>query len=79
MRNDIPDLLEKADIYVMASEWEGLSIALIEALAAGLAIVATDAGSNDEVVVSEESGLIVLTKDPVALAKGILTLWKITI
>ena len=32
LRNDIPDLLEKADIYVMASEWEGFSIALIEAL-----------------------------------------------
>jgi glycosyltransferase involved in cell wall biosynthesis len=76
LRNDIPDLLEKADIYVMASEWEGLSIALIEALAAGLPIVATDAGSNDEVVVSEESGLIVPKKDPVALAKGILRLME---
>ena len=76
LRNDIPDLLEKADIYVMSSEWEGLSIALIEALAAGLPIVATDAGSNDEVVVSEESGLIVPRKDPVALAKGILRLME---
>ena len=74
VRNDIPDLLKKSDIYVMASEWEGLSISLIEALASGIPIVATDAGSNSEIVENNVSGLIVPIKDPETLAKSLYNL-----
>lgn len=74
LREDIPELLSQAEIYVMGSEWEGLSLSLIEAQAAGLPIVATDAGSNCEIVQNGVSGLIVPCKDPGALAEGILKL-----
>ena len=71
VRKDIPEILRRADIYVMSSEWEGLSIALIEALAAGLPIVASNAGSNNEIVENGVSGLIVPIKNPQALAKSL--------
>jgi len=71
LREDIPELLAKSDIYVMASEWEGLSISLIEALAAGMPIVATDAGSNNEIVQNGQSGIIVPCKDPNSLANAL--------
>ena len=76
LRNDIPELLSKSDIYVMASEWEGLSISLIEALAAGIPIVATDAGSNNEIVQNGQSGIIVPCKDPESLAEALFQLIK---
>ena len=76
VRQDIPDLLKDSDIYVMSSEWEGLSISLIEALASGIPIVATDAGSNNEIVENNVSGLIVPTKNPKALAEGLYNLIK---
>lgn len=70
-RNDIPNLLAKSDIYVMSSEWEGLSISLIEAVASGIPIVATDAGSNYEIIENEINGLLVPIKQPVLLANAI--------
>ncbi len=74
IRQDIPELLKESDIYVMSSEWEGLSISLIEALASGIPIVATNAGSNNEVVENNVSGIIVPIKNPEALAEGIYNL-----
>ena len=69
--SDIPNLLSSSDIYVMSSEWEGLSISLIEALASGIPIVATDAGSNNEIISNMVNGLIVPVKDPQALSRAL--------
>jgi len=74
VREDIPELLASNDIYVMASHWEGLSMSLIEALASGIPIVATDAGSNSEIVENGISGIIVPIKNPVALAEALFQL-----
>lgn len=74
VRQDIPELLKESDIYVMSSEWEGLSISLIEALASGIPIVATNAGSNNEIIENNVSGIIVPIKAPEALAEGIYNL-----
>lgn len=71
VREDIPELLAESDIYVMASEWEGLSISLIEALSAGMTIVVTDAGSNNEIVENGQSGIIVPCKNPDSLAEAL--------
>ncbi|CEP78296.1 glycosyltransferase family 4 protein [Defluviitoga tunisiensis] len=71
VRNDIPEILKHSDIYVMSLQWEGLSISLIEALASGIPIVTTDAGSNNEIVENNVSGLIVPIKDPEVLANGL--------
>ena len=74
IRNDIPEILNNSDIYVMSSEWEGLSISLIEALASSIPIVATEAGSNNEIVINGVNGLLVPIKDPRALADGLYSL-----
>jgi glycosyltransferase involved in cell wall biosynthesis len=72
-RNDIPDLLASSDIFVSASYWEGLSNALLEAMAAGLPVVATNNSDTPRVVV-EGTGLLVPTQDETALANAIITL-----
>jgi glycosyltransferase involved in cell wall biosynthesis len=57
-RDDVPDLLVCADLFVLPSLFEGLPISLIEAMAAGLPAVAFDIGGTDEVIVHEETGLL---------------------
>ena len=46
LRSDIPDILAAADIFALTSSWEGLPLAVIEAMAAGLPVVATQVGSG---------------------------------
>jgi glycosyltransferase involved in cell wall biosynthesis len=73
-RTDLGDLLAVADIVVLPSLWEGLSISLLEAMAAGKAIITTDIGSNLEVTQSGKSALIVKAGDVPSLADGLNTL-----
>ncbi|GAP17881.1 glycosyltransferase [Levilinea saccharolytica] len=72
-RSDVPALLPLADVFVSPSHWEGLSVALLEALAAGLPIVATKVGDAPRVV-SADVGSLVSPKDPTALANALHTL-----
>lgn len=76
LRDDIPELLSESDIYVMSSEWEGLSIALIEAAASGIPIIATNAGSNSEIINDGENGMIVSVKNSEVLADRLYKLIK---
>lgn len=71
IRDDVPDLLPAFDLFAMSSLHEGLSIALVEAMAAGLPVVATRVGGIPELVVHEESGLLVPPSDERALADAI--------
>lgn len=73
-RNDIPDILGALDIFVIPSLWEGLPNAILEAMGAGLPVVATRVGGVPEVVVDGETGLLVPPRDPDALAGAILRL-----
>lgn len=70
-RRDVAGLLAAFDVYTQPSLWEGHSISLIEALAAGRPIVATDIDGNREVVDHGETGLLVPPEDPKALADAI--------
>jgi glycosyltransferase involved in cell wall biosynthesis len=71
-RSDIPSLLRLADLAVHCSYEEGSSNAVLEAMAAGLPLVVTDAGGNAEAVLDGVNGLVVPPRDPAALAAAIL-------
>jgi glycosyltransferase involved in cell wall biosynthesis len=72
----IARFLSIADIFVLPSRWEGLPIALLEAMSAGLPVVATAVEGVDEAVVKGEHGLLVAVEDINGLAQAILQLLR---
>lgn len=71
-RQDIPELLAASDYFVLPSLWEGLPMALIEAMASGLPVIATNVSGSRQVVVDGESGLLVEPGDVPALANAMI-------
>jgi glycosyltransferase involved in cell wall biosynthesis len=67
-RTDVPELLAAADVFVLSSRSEGLPLSILEAMAAGLPVVATNVGGVPELVVEGETGFLVPPGDPQALA-----------
>lgn len=70
-RHDVPDLLATMDIFALPSRREGLPLALLEAMAAGLPVVASAVGGVPEAITSAELGLLVPPEDPAALSQAI--------
>ncbi|MBM4300452.1 MAG: glycosyltransferase [Deltaproteobacteria bacterium] len=70
-RRDVPDLLNAMDIFVLPSYSEGVSLALLEAMAAGLPVIATEVGGLPEVVTDGENGLLIPPRDAGALAEAL--------
>jgi glycosyltransferase involved in cell wall biosynthesis len=70
-RADVPDLLAAADVFVMPSRMEGHPLALIEAMFAGRAIVASRVGGIPEILEDGETGIMVEADDPEALASAL--------
>lgn len=62
-RNDVPDLLTVADIFVLSSKWEGLPVTLIEAACASLPLVTFDVGGVAEIVQDKKTGLLIERAD----------------
>lgn len=73
-RNDVPAILSSADLVVQASLTEGSPNAVLEAMAAARAVIATAVGGTVEVVVHETTGLLVPPRDSSALAAAMLRL-----
>ena len=75
-REDIPEILAMADLFVLPSLGEHFGRVLIEAMAMGKAVVATDAGGVPEVVIHGETGLLVPPAQPGPFATAVLALLK---
>lgn len=70
-RDDVPDLLAAADILAMPSLWEGLPLAILEAMFAGLPVVASRTSGIPEAVLHERTGLLVEPGQPAPLAAAL--------
>jgi glycosyltransferase involved in cell wall biosynthesis len=70
IRSDVPRLLAAADVSTLASDWEGLPIAILESMAAGLPIVSTAVDGVAELV-REGEGILVPPGQPTALASAL--------
>lgn len=62
-RSDVPELLTQCDVFCLSSHYEGFPISILEAMRAGLPVVASDVGGVSEAVVPEETGLLVAPGD----------------
>jgi glycosyltransferase involved in cell wall biosynthesis len=77
-RTDVAALLNLSDGFVLPSMYEGLPNALVEALAAGVPAVATDAGGTPEVLRDGEMGYLVPPEDPKSLAAAMLRMMDLS-
>lgn len=73
-RDDAVELLPAMDIFCLPSLAEGTSNALLQAMAAGLPVIATAVGGNTEVVLHPRTGLLVAPRDPASMAEAMLSL-----
>ena len=73
-RDDVPDLLASMDLFVLASRWEGLPIACLEAMASGVPVVATAVGGTPELITHGDNGWLVPAAQPERLAQAVVQL-----
>lgn len=67
-RGDVPDLMRGMDVFVLPSLAEGISNTVLEAMACGLPVIATNVGGNPELVADGQSGFLVPSASPEAMA-----------
>jgi glycosyltransferase involved in cell wall biosynthesis len=73
-RQDIPELLAASDCFVLPSLWEGLPMALVEAMATGLPIIATEVSGSKQAMINGETGLLVGPGDVAQLEEAMVRL-----
>ena len=72
MRSNVPELMKDLDVFVLASWDEPFGLVTVEAMAAGIPIVATNTGGTLEIIINEETGLLIPPKDASKLAQAII-------
>jgi glycosyltransferase involved in cell wall biosynthesis len=70
-RRDIPDVMRSLDCFVLPSIVEGISNTILEAMASGLAVVATRVGGNADLIDDGSTGRLVPPNDPAAIADAL--------
>ena len=70
-RDDVPELMRAMDVFVLPSLAEGISNTILEAMACGLPVIATDVGGNGELVLGEVTGMLVPPAQPMPLAEAL--------
>jgi len=73
-RNDVPEVMRGLDCFVLPSLAEGISNTILEAMASGLPVIATDVGGNADLVIAGKTGQVVPAADPEAMAQEIVRL-----
>jgi sugar transferase (PEP-CTERM/EpsH1 system associated) len=71
-RSDVPEVMRAIDVFALPSRAEGISNTILEAMASGLPVVATDVGGNAELVVTGQTGALVPAENPDAMAQALL-------
>jgi glycosyltransferase involved in cell wall biosynthesis len=74
-RGDVPEILQQTDIFVLASKTETLPISILEAMRAGLPVVASDVGGVAEEVIDGETGILVTPGSVEELSRALITLF----
>jgi phosphatidylinositol alpha-1,6-mannosyltransferase len=70
-RDSMPDVYRKADIFALPSQSEGMSVALLEAMASGLPVIVTDTGGTGELVQNGVNGFVIPWGDETSLSDSI--------
>jgi glycosyltransferase involved in cell wall biosynthesis len=70
VRPDVPEILNAADVFVLASDWEGNPLSVMEAMAAGTPVISTAVGGVPELIEDSRSGLLVPKGDAEALSRA---------
>jgi sugar transferase (PEP-CTERM/EpsH1 system associated) len=69
-RNDVADIMQALDLFVLPSINEGISNTILEAMATELPVIATDVGGNPELVIHNQTGYLVPKQNPTAMAEA---------